>query len=344
MKPVTIVGGGLAGLTLGIALRQRNLPTIVWEAGHYPRHRVCGEFISGQGVELLRARGLTDLLIQAGATNAETATFFTADGSSPVRRLDRPALCLSRFKLDAVLADEFRRQGGELREGQRWQGNSGLEGVVRATGRRLQTSDRGWIWFGLKVHAQGVDLDADLEMHALPYGYVGLCRLQNGVVNVCGLFRRRAGQAPASPKARELLKGRPGSTLAKRMAAAVLDEASFCAVAGLNLRVPRLGQGHECCLGDALTMIPPVTGNGMSMAIESAAAATEPLVAYSRGVLSWIEAQTSIAAQCDRIFKKRLAWAVWLQRMMLWPPLQGRLATIALRSDWLWRVMFSHTR
>ena len=26
----------------------------------------------------------------------------------------------------------------------------------------------------------------------------------------------------------------------------------------------------ECCIGDAITMIPPVTGNGMSMAFESA--------------------------------------------------------------------------
>jgi len=48
-KPITIVGGGLAGLTLGIGLRQRGVPVTIWEAGKYPRHRVCGEFISGNG-------------------------------------------------------------------------------------------------------------------------------------------------------------------------------------------------------------------------------------------------------------------------------------------------------
>jgi 2-polyprenyl-6-methoxyphenol hydroxylase-like FAD-dependent oxidoreductase len=48
-KPITIVGGGLAGLTLGIGLRRRGVPAALWEAGHYPRHRVCGEFICGRG-------------------------------------------------------------------------------------------------------------------------------------------------------------------------------------------------------------------------------------------------------------------------------------------------------
>ena len=66
-KPITIVGGGLAGLTLGIGLRQRGVPVTVWEAGHYPRHRVCGEFISGRGQETLSRLGLRELLERAGA-------------------------------------------------------------------------------------------------------------------------------------------------------------------------------------------------------------------------------------------------------------------------------------
>ena len=66
MKPITIVGGGLAGLTLGIGLRQRGVPVSVIEAGQYPRHRVCGEFISGRGQETLTRLGLTEPLRQAG--------------------------------------------------------------------------------------------------------------------------------------------------------------------------------------------------------------------------------------------------------------------------------------
>ena len=69
-KPITVVGGGLAGLTLGIGLRQRGIPVTVWEAGHYPRHRVCGEFISGRGQGTLARLGLRERLDEVGAISA----------------------------------------------------------------------------------------------------------------------------------------------------------------------------------------------------------------------------------------------------------------------------------
>src|SRR5438105_13624533 len=100
MKPITIVGGGLAGLTLGIGLRRTGVPVTIWEAGHYPRHRVCGEFISGEGQDALSRLGLRDSLIDAGAIPARTATFFLGDLQSPIRSLPVPALCLSRFEMD----------------------------------------------------------------------------------------------------------------------------------------------------------------------------------------------------------------------------------------------------
>jgi menaquinone-9 beta-reductase len=75
-KAVTIVGGGLAGLTLGIALRRRNIPVTVWESGAYPRHRVCGEFISGRGQAVLEYLGLMQQLCSCGARRAVSAAFF----------------------------------------------------------------------------------------------------------------------------------------------------------------------------------------------------------------------------------------------------------------------------
>ena len=91
-------------------------------------------------------------------------------------------------------------------------------------------------------------------------------------------------------------------------------------------------------------MIPPVTGNGMSMAFESAELAVQPLAAWSRGELPWSEARQKIARDCDAAFARRLAWAKWLQRLVLTPALQNPLVVLAGNSDWFWRMAFEKTR
>ena len=343
-KNITIIGGGLAGLTLGIGLRKNGIPVTVWEAGHYPRHRVCGEFISGRGQATLARLGLQELFEQAGAVRANTVAFISGPASSPARPLPEPALCLSRLAMDDLLAKEFQRLGGELRDNSRWQNAFDSHGVVRATGRRLKAAEDGWRWFGLKAHARGVELSADLEMHVSANCYVGVGVTSGGAVNVCGLFRRRAGEAVSAAAGLDILRGEPGTSLRARLAKAVFDENSFCAVAGLTLRPQRALERNECCIGDAVTMIPPVTGNGMSMAFESAEKAIEPLTNYSLGKISWTEAQQKIARDCDTAFGRRLAWARFLQWMMFAVAPRPALGSMALRSDWLWRTMFERTR
>jgi flavin-dependent dehydrogenase len=339
---ITIVGGGLAGLVLGIGLRQRGVPVTIWEAGRYPRHRVCGEFICGRGLDTLSGLGLRELLIESGARTAHTAAFFVGRSGSPPRPVAPPALCLSRFEMDAALAARFRELGGELREQQRWQSAEPGEGVVCASGRRLPGVDGRWRWVGLKAHFRNVSLKADLEMHAVAGGYVGLCRVEGGKVNACGLFRRQAGQPQPLAHRAEHLRGAPGTALHERLAGGALDEGSWCAVAGFSLRPARAASQPGCRVGDALTMIPPLTGNGMSMALEAAELALEPLAAYSQGRTDWSEAQRAVARLCDRAFARRLAWAKWLH-VILFSPLACPLAR-ALGCDGLWRLLFSRTR
>jgi 2-polyprenyl-6-methoxyphenol hydroxylase-like FAD-dependent oxidoreductase len=342
MKPVTIIGGGLAGLTLGIGLRRREIPVTIHEAGKYPRHRVCGEFISGRGQETLQRLGLRELIDRAGALNATTAAFFSTTKSGAVRALPVNAICLSRFDMDHALAQEFRRLGGELTENNRWRGDFS-EGVVRASGRRAQAEEKGARWFGLKVHARDVELDADLELHFSHGGYVGLCRLSGGEVNVSGLFRRN-GTPDTTHDWRERLRGKPGSPLYQRMANAALDEESFCAVAGISLQPQLAKSREEFCLGDSITMIPPLTGNGMSVAFESAELAMNPLTDWSHVKISWDAAHQQVAQRCDASFTRRLAWAKWLQRLALTPALQNVLIALISRSELFWRTVFERTR
>jgi menaquinone-9 beta-reductase len=341
-KPIQVVGGGLAGLTLGIALRKKEIPVKLFEAGNYPRHRVCGEFVSGRGLEILDALGLKQKFLEAGAIEARSSIFFPGNSESPVRQLPSPALCLSRFVMDKILADEFQRLGGELQTGTRWQNNF-PDGAVRASGRQLHPVENGWRWFGLKTHARNVSPAADLEMHVFKNGYVGICRLAGGEVNVCGLFRRNGSGAPQQ-NGFDLLRGNPGTILHERLARAEFDEKSFCSVAGLSLQPQRALEKSEVCIGDALTMIPPVTGNGMSLAFESAQLAVEPLVAFSRGEISWAQARQKIARACDESFSRRLRWANWLQRFLLSSSLPNPIKCFAARNDWLWRFAFERTR
>ena len=342
-EPITIVGGGLAGLTLGIGLRQRGIPVTLWEAGRFPRNRVCGEFISGRGQDALARLGLLPALENAGACPARSAAFFAGNASVPQRPLAQPGLCISRFVLDKLLADEFQRLGGELKAGERWRGADGA-GIVQASGRRVEPVVGGYRWIGLKVHARNVLTSADMELHFLPSGYVGVCRLPGGIFNVCGMFRSETTFPDLSKTWRHLLRGPADSALHARLASVPFDEETFCAVAGLDTRPRKAARLAGCCIGDALTMIPPMTGNGMSMALESAEFATGPLVEYSRGRLEWSQARRKIAQACDASFSRRLRWAGWLQRLLFLPPARTLLMRLTARSERLGHALFKLTR
>jgi hypothetical protein len=142
----------------------------------------------------------------------------------------------------------------------------------------------------------------------------------------------------------ELLCGAPGTPLRERMVEATFDESTFCSVAGLPLLPQRARDRADCSIGDALTMIPPVTGNGMSMAFEAAEIAIAPVSAYSRGEISWSHATRTLAHACDNSFRRRLAWARWLQWMMFASALRHGLGRVVLNSDLVWKVMFARTR
>jgi menaquinone-9 beta-reductase len=337
MKPITIVGGGLAGLTLGIALRQRDVPVTIYEAGQYPRHRVCGEFISGRGRKVLQQLGLEQKLFANGASLANTAAFYS--GSKHMRHtLPEPALSISRFKLDALLAKEFQNLNGELLTSQRWK-SAFNDGVIRATGRRIQSPSTGTRWFGLKAHARSVALQSDLEMHVVDNGYIGVCKLSDDEVNICGLFR-----SPVTDLARawrQWLQGSPGSALNDHLQNASIDDSSFCSTAALSLHPQQATTHEECCIGDAVTMIAPATGNGMSMAFESAALAVEPLARYSASKSDWPTTKNQIASSVDQTFARRLKWAMRLQYLLMSQP---RCAIALGKFSPLWRLFFNVTR
>jgi len=313
LRPIEILGGGLAGLSLGLALQRAGVPTTIFEAGHYPRHRVCGEFIAGLKEKTIEALGLEEIL--SDAQRHHGVNWYRRDRLVRQQTLSNPAIALSRFALDARLAEAFEKAGGRLMLGSRITDKTTPPGRVHATGRRRAAS----AWLGLKLHVRGFSLANDLEFHLGNQAYVGLCGIEREEVNVCGLFHLERGLTVSRSSALLRYLANAGlETLAEKIAAAEIDEASFSAVAGLTFDRPK-GVPDRVCLGDAYAMIPPFTGNGMAIAFQSAECALSPLLAWAQGQCEWPEVVAVVAAALRMRFQRRLALASRLHPFLLSP-------------------------
>jgi 2-polyprenyl-6-methoxyphenol hydroxylase-like FAD-dependent oxidoreductase len=310
MLPIEIVGGGLAGLSAGLALRRSGVPVTIYEAGEYPRHRVCGEFISGLDEGTVGALGLREHLADAHPHRA--VTYYLRD--RPLRPFCLPGTAwgISRHTLDARLAAAFVEAGGDLRTQTRVPEDEAPEGRVFAAGRKR----KGPFWVGLKVHARSFPLSNDFEVHLGDRAYVGLSRVETGEVNVCGIFEgREVAERGVGMFPRYLAAAGLGG-LAERIAAADLDRDSFCVTAA-PLGDRRVARSDRIWIGDACASIPAFTGNGLAMALQGAELALAPLRAYACGAARWGEAIGAIARAQRLRFRRRLMVASLLHPFFL---------------------------
>lgn len=324
VKEITIVGGGLAGLSLGISLRRHGVPVTLHEAGRYPRHRVCGEFISGVGRQTLERLGIEHAFRDANRLQSTRWLL----GGKPVLdgKLPVAALGISRHRLDLRLARMFEEAGGDLRTQSR-RAPAAEEGVVWTAGRPVEPESD---WLGLKVHMQGLERSVDLEMHVGRGGYVGLAPVEEGRVNVCGLFRRKRVRAKGSELLLSYLEENGLSKLAHELREAERDEGSFLGVSAFRLGRQSVEEGI-CVLGDAESMIPPFTGNGMSMAFEAADSAVDPLISWVGSHTSWAETLMMIRGALAQRFRRRLFTARVFHPFLL-APLGRNVLSLAARS------------
>ncbi len=307
---VEVVGGGLSGLALGLALRRRGVPVTIFEAGGYPRHRVCGEFISGLDGGTAASLGTDEFL--GDAVPHRSVTYHLRGRALSPFTLPVAAVGISRRTLDARVARAFVAAGGDLRTHTRAAENETPPGRVFAGGRRRD----GPFWVGLKVHVRNLALVSDLEVHLGERCYVGLSRVEDGAINVCGIFAPRDRPERGVGLLLSYVEAAGLAGLARRIRAADPDPASFCVTAATlgDRRIPR---SERICLGDASATIPPFTGNGLAMALQGAGLAVPPLLAYASGRATWEETKGAIASAQRARFGRRLALAALIHPFFL---------------------------
>ncbi|BDS05195.1 FAD-dependent oxidoreductase [Oceaniferula spumae] len=307
MKKIQIIGGGLAGLALGVCLRNLGVDVILLEAGKYPKHKVCGEFICGVSPKMLSDLGIREVVEQSLVH--ETMQWWMGDSKVLEDALPTPAWGLSRYKLDYDLSQLFHGMGGELVTGSRADLKD-EEAVVWATGKPKKRGG----WIGLKIHALNAEVDG-LEMHVGDRGYIGLCGIEGERVNCCGLFRvDKSIKATGGQLIAEYLRANGLNQLADRFSEWTKDEDSFSATAGFSFGKQVHAGGF--CVGDASYLIPPFTGNGMSMALESAWMAGKWLEQYAKNEIDWTSAIAGYDNECVAFFLKRMKLSATVQPLM----------------------------
>ena len=297
-----VIGGGLAGSTVGIHLAAAGRQVTLLEREPSAHHKVCGEFLSREAVDYLAQLGVDP--ISLGAQTIRSVRL-TARNQVIETKLPFTALSLSRFVLDEALikraADSgctvergafvervTQRDGGwraELRGGESWtsatvflaSGKHELRGMERGQGQHGDL-------VGFKLHwrlaaAQTEALGDSMDLFLFRGGYGGLSLVEGNTANFCLVVRRavllRAGGW------NQLLDGiqSENAHIAERLSGAQPLWARPLAVSSIPYGYIHAGGNGLWCVGDQAAVIPSFTGDGMSIALHSGALAAQMYLA-----------------------------------------------------------------
>src|SRR5580704_13204222 len=134
MRAVDVVGGGPAGAMAALAALRGGAAVRIFEKSAFPRHKVCGEFLSPAILTLLRRAGCDEAFLQLRpAVLRQMQLHF---GARVIRhRLPEPAYGLSRHQLDLLLLQHAASQGAEVRK-EHWTGDTAGVANILACGRK----------------------------------------------------------------------------------------------------------------------------------------------------------------------------------------------------------------
>jgi flavin-dependent dehydrogenase len=350
---VAIIGGGLAGCNAAITLAQQGRDGVILEAGDYPRHKVCGEFLSPECAALFAETGFLDMLHSHQPTQIRTIRLTAPDLTEWCTTFPAPAIGISRYTLDAALADYAVQQGARLQTKARVTAIEGslkdgftltvrqpdgvqmirARSVIAAHGKRSnidRTLNRAFLnrpqpFVGLKRHFHGAPLPQHLDLHIFPGGYCGMSEVEDGTMNVCLLVRQEVFQNAAGEPASIdnfidwMVDQNPYLGEWLRQAVPVEDE--WLSISQIPFMNKGAVQDDILFAGDSAGMIAPLAGDGMAMALHSGKLAAKSIDRWLSGAISSDQMLRDYARTWQQTFAMRLRLGRTLQSIMLRPAL-----------------------
>lgn len=366
---LAVIGGGPAGCAAAILASRNGAKVLLLERGRFPRHKVCGEFVSAESLGLLKELLTNDLrnLISVAPSISQTRVFL--DGRVLRAGITPAAAGITRFDLDSALWKGCEAAGVECHsettvraidksdlfqvatEGSATSGQLfRAKVVINATGRWSNFSSpatRGRLnrerWIGIKAHFREPAVSSSVDLYFFDGGYCGVQPVsvpENGSgtrVNACAMVR--ADVASTMP---DVLQQHPELRSRGRSWQPLIDPVS---TSPLVFHEPEPLQNSMLQVGDAAAFVDPFVGDGISLALRSGALAAECLRPFFEGECSLENA----SARYSREYQKRLSHVFKtsskLRGLLRWPEaLRKPVLSVLARTPFITEQIVKMTR
>jgi len=320
MHDLIVIGAGPAGSSAAITAAQAGARVLLLEKSRFPRHKVCGEFVSAESLGLLStllAPQYSYLLTEAICI-PQSRIFL--DGRVLQAEITPAASSIARFDLDLILWNSAAYVGVEAFEQTTVQNVSYAESfkvqttrgeleslaVIDASGRwsNLTAKPAGTPrekWLGVKGHFSENSPPASVDLYFFDGGYCGVQPVElagnrsKGRINACAMVR-----ADVASNLAEVFELNAALRERSRNWHPLMDAVS---TSPLIFRDPAPLRGNILLAGDAAAFVDPFIGDGISLALRGGATAARALQPYFQKLVSLEQACESY----QREYRKNLA-------------------------------------